>query len=459
MKNKATNIFIAETAPGLNKGELAILGGMLESFKSLGNFKATMLSEFPDIDKSRFEPAIEITDVKKYFLISRITRRHFLVENDKDLLKNLFLKFIDSLPVYFLHLVFLLLYKLFNQKSLKIMKGEIWRNLAEADVIVFGHDGAFGIGGGMGSPILFYPIFISFMAKTLHKPVVFYGGSIVRLNQYPYFLRKLLIGSLDRTEFIALREETSYNTLQKVAFKKTKVILTADPATLQPPVALSRVREIMKIERLEKKSRPLIGLTVTKEMAVKAYPDLKSTDSYDKHVKALAAVTDSLITSLGADVIFLPHCIGFSKQLDDRIISQDIARECKKGENVKVITSEYTAAELKGLIGQCDLFIGERIHSVIGALTMCIPSIVLVPASDPRLGIIKMIGQEKAICPVENVTVDIILKKITDIWSNREKIHAELISQSKNIQSRAMENGKLLKNILDSINKKANTKS
>ena len=117
---------------------------------------------------------------------------------------------------------------------------------------------------------------------------------------------------------------------------------------------------------------------------------------------------------------------------------------------MKVITNEYAATELKGLIGQFDLFIGERIHSVVNAMSMCVPSLIIDRSTDERLGIIKMIDQENAICYVENLNADALLSKISDTWSKRENIMKDLRYQTGIIKERAMLNGKLLKELLES---------
>ncbi len=114
------------------------------------------------------------------------------------------------------------------------------------------------------------------------------------------------------------------------------------------------------------------------------------------------------------------------------------------------MTNEYSAAEVKGLIGECDFFIGERLHSVVNALTMYVPSVLLITASDPRLGIIKMFGQDKAIFVLDNQGDGDILAKIMEIWGKCKEIHSELIAQIPTIRKKDMKNGELLKQLLDS---------
>ena len=441
-KEMTYKIFIAENVPSLNKGEMTILEGMLESFKTLGKVEVTMLSDLPEIDELRYGTKVKIIDVKKALCLSGE-----LVDY-----RQLFKMFISFLLI-FQHLLFSILYKISGSKALKLMKSEIWREYVDSDVIIIGHNGTFGLewGGMLRTPAYFYYFYIPLFAKMLGKTIILYGGSISRFGRFRWVLEKGAKFALNRIDLITLREDVSYQNLREIGVKNDRVFVIPDLAFLLRPLPSDQTKEIMMREGIKESNRPLIGMTVTREIASKAFPDLSNPmSSYHKHITMLAQVIDNLISRLDATVIFIPHCIGFAKELDDRIVATDILQLCKNKNRVKVITNEYGPKELKGLIGQFDLFVGERIHSVVNAMSMCVPSIALSYSSDQRLGIIKMVGQKNAICYVENLDADILISKINDIWSEREKIKKELKSKIEIIKERAMLNGKMLKELLES---------
>ena len=433
-------IFIAENVPSLNKGEMTILEGMLESFKTLGKVEVTMLSDLPQIDQLRYGTKVKIIDVKKALHLSGELSRY-----------NKVFRIFASLLFISQHLLFLILYKISKSRALKLMKSEIWEEYVESDVIIIGHNGTFGIGGGLGNPIFFYHFFLPFFAKMLDKPIVLYGGSIGQFRRLRWFLERGAKFALSKIDLITLREDVSYQNLRDMGVKNDRVFAISDLAFLLRPVPSDQAKEIMMQEDIEETNKPLIGITVTRDIASKAFSYLNnSASSYHKHIKMLAQVIDNLTSRLDATVIFIPHCIGFAKELDDRIVATDIFQMVKNKNRVKVITNEYAADELKGLIGQFDLFIGERIHSVVNAMSMCVPSIAMSYSTDQRLGIIKMVGQENAICYVEGLDANTLISKIDEIWSEREKIKSELKSKIEIIKERAMLNGKLLKELLES---------
>ena len=435
----AVKILIAENVPSLNKGEMAILEGMLESFRSLGKVEVSMLSAHPETDASRYPPPVRTIDIKESWPLVGGLDGHWC---------NKF--FFAPILLMFKHAFFLIAYKVLGLRVLRFFRGAIWQEYLEADVIIEGHDGNFGIGGDPESP-LFYPLYLPLFAKMLAKPTVLYAGSIRRVRRFRWRIDKVFKFVLGKIDLITLRENVSYQNLKDIGLQSNRIFVTADLAFLLQPVPLEQVEEIMRREGIDKASKPLIGMTVTREIASKAFPELTSPESsYQKHIEMLAQVIDDLTDKLNASVIFMPHCIGLDEKLDDRIVAKDIFWKCANKDKVKVITNEYGPEELKGLIGQFDFFIGERVHSVINAMSMCVPSIVISWSSDQRLGIIKMVGQENAICYVDGLDANTLISKIEGIWSKREKIKIELKSQIEIMRERAMLNGKLLKELLKS---------
>ena len=58
-------IFIAENIPSLNKGEMSIFEGMVETFKLLGGIEISMLSMVPEVDTPRYTGKARIVDLRR----------------------------------------------------------------------------------------------------------------------------------------------------------------------------------------------------------------------------------------------------------------------------------------------------------------------------------------------------------------------------------------------------------
>jgi len=282
-------------------------------------------------------------------------------------------------------------------------------------------------------------------AVLLDKPVVLYGESL------GYF-RNPLFNSIakfvfNRTKLILVRENLSKKYLDDNRITKPKIYVTADPAFLLKASPQSRVFEILYAEGIGEIQKPFIGINPSgliskfREEGQKAEKDIAS---------IIAKVIDNLAENLKATMILIPHV--YTSGVDDRIAIDHIFCEVKSKSKVKIIKNEYTPQELKGIIGQCDLFIGARMHATIAATSMLVPT-VGIAYSHKMHGIIgEMLGQEKYVLDIKGLDYESLISTINDAWENRGKIRKELEVKIPMVKEKAMLNGKFVKELLDSLN-------
>jgi polysaccharide pyruvyl transferase WcaK-like protein len=425
-----TKILLGKNPYSLNKGEVAMLVGTLKTFRTFfENVEFSIVSTHPEIDEMRCDTKINI--------ISDIS-------SDKSRTIRIF-KFVYSI-VQDITSVFI--YRIFNFKTSGITKGEKLKAYCEADLITMGHDDALtGIYGGFPFFSTIYPIIL---AKLLKTPIVIYAGSIGPEPSKGKLSKMLVRFTLNKVDLITLREEISYEYLQMVGVNKPPIYVTADPAFLLPSVTSERVKEIMLIESINKNDRPLIGVSLSQVIAHWAFPEIQDLGGkYDRYIKIMSQVIDYLTEELSATIVFVPHVIGYSKKEDDRIAAKDIYQMAKNKDKIKLIENEYAPEELKGLIGQFDLFIGARTHSVISAAMMCTPFVAIEYESPKTRGIIgKMLDCEEFVYDIRTLNFDTLITKINDVWLNREKIRGELKFKIEGMEERALLNGKLVKELM-----------
>jgi polysaccharide pyruvyl transferase WcaK-like protein len=165
----------------------------------------------------------------------------------------------------------------------------------------------------------------------------------------------------------------------------------------------------------------------------------------------MARVIDSLVENLNATVIMIPHV--YTSNGDDRIAINSVFHKVKNKSKVKTIKNEYTPQELKGIIGLCDLFIGARMHATIAATSMLVPT-VGIAYSHKMHGIIgEMLGQEKYVLDIKELDYENLISTIKDAWGNRDRIKKELEVRIPMIKEKAMLNGKLVKELRNSLNR------
>jgi len=430
-------IMILENIPSMNKGEMLILDGMLESFKIFDDYKVSLLSDMPYIDIERYESRdVEVIDIRKSFCIS------------KDTNNNPFLRYFYSIFVFIQHLLFVIFYKIFDKNVLKLFKANIWNEYLDNDLFIIGHNGSFSAGWAMlKTPLTFYYFYIIIFAKIIGKKIVIYGGSIPRFKRFKWFLNNITKITLNKIDLITLREESSYDNLKIIGFNG-KAFVLPDLAFLSPPYTQNNVLNLNSELKNIKNDKFLIGMTITREIAFKSYSEDPS-ESYHIHILLISELIDQLTNNYDSFVILIPHCIGPIKEIDDRSVHNDIYSLLKNKDSVLVLTEEYDSLDLKKLISNLDLLIGERIHSVINALTVSTPSIAISWSQDQRLNIVKPLIKDY-IFHSDSLESEIVLEKIDYIFKNQDEVSNQIKIQVENLNNKTELYGKLLKKLVKS---------
>ena len=111
---------------------------------------------------------------------------------------------------------------------------------------------------------------------------------------------------------------------------------------------------------------------------------------------------------------------------------------------------DFSASDLKGMIGCCDFFVGARTHSVIAATSMGVPSVVLSYPKDYRTyGIIgEMLQQSKWVYNIEYLQAGDLIELIKNAWVQRDETSRQLPDIVKKVRERAFLNGELLGNVV-----------
>jgi len=437
LNDSSVRILIAEWVPSLNKGELAILMGMLKTFEVLGKVEVSIFSFYPSLDKERYPKNVKIIDVGGDLYLG-----NSLPEGSR------LVKFRAILFAIFQHSFFILLCKILGKRASSVMNKSIWREYCQSDVIIICHDQVSCVHGFV---LTFSPIYITLLAKALHKPIVIYANGSSNFKRRMWKILAMYV--LNNVSLITVRDEESFSYLKELTRGKARIYLTADPAILLPQADPGRVKSIMLEENIHKNDALLVGAAMTRKVFLNAFQGhTNPATSYKKAIAEIARSFDRLIENSQATIVFIPHCIEPYQHRDDRVLAKEIHNIMRNKNRVRVLIKEYSPEELKGLVGQFDLFIGARVHSVIGALSMGVPSYTLTSSSDRRAyGLIgKMLKQEEWIYNVKNLNADKLLAHITDLLSASGKIRKDLPPIISSAKEKALLNGRLLKTLLDS---------
>jgi polysaccharide pyruvyl transferase WcaK-like protein len=310
---------------------------------------------------------------------------------------------------------------------------EVWKEYKSADIII-GITGiifADSLGGGFMSRA-FEGIHL-LIGKLLNKPVIKYTADMGPFKRkWNRLFAKFYLNKID---LILARGEITKKYLVELGIT-TPIHACPDTAFLLEATPNQKINEVLSREKLKKK--PVIGISVS-HMA-----DRKERDR-DQYSITMAQTAEYLIKNLNAFVVLIPNEI-YPHVHDDIYVAKNIYEKINNQEQVLLMTEEYPANELKGIIGECDLLIGARYHSIVAALSMCIPTIAIAWHHKYRQ-VMGLVGQEKYVSDIETLSFSELQVMIDSLWTNRKKIRTEIASYIPFIKESVLSGGKIVRDL------------
>jgi colanic acid/amylovoran biosynthesis protein len=279
-------------------------------------------------------------------------------------------------------------------------------------------------------------------ALLLKKPVVFFSQSIGPFN---YWTLPMARFCLNNSSLVVIREDITKHYLEHIGVNERRLCLAADCAFLLEPAPFARVLKIPQEYSISGRELPLIGISVSVLMMEHA-----GASPVNAYLSIMSRLVNYIVESKNAYVVLIPHVIAPREWgHDDRYAIRGVHRLLKNKRKVTIIENDYGPRELKGIIGQCDLFIGCRMHADIAALSQGIPTIA-IGWSHKYYGIMKRLGMEEYVCYLNTMSFEELKVKVDMLFSLREEIQNQLKFKIKDEKRSALRAVKLVSNLLSS---------
>ncbi len=433
---RVSRILITEMGSVKNKGNMAILNGTMAALSQFfPDAHFTVLTHGPREEIQTYNiralPAIVEVPVADLPTLTRTMRT--ILDLHKLVLAMILSSLWSSLKA------------IFGVDARFLIRYSRLEEYAAADIIVVrGTDTITDQYGRFGLDALIMRCSGILIGVILKKPTIICGHSLGPFKSW--IASAIARFVLNRVSLITPREEISRATLDRIGVKNPNVYETADLAFLMEPAPQIRAKDILQREGIRIR-KPVVGISASRLISTYV-PSKPKKEAYVQYIEFMARITDYLVDNFHAMVIFVPHVIGPGRKYDDRVTSKDILELVHNKKDVKVILGDYSSQELKSIIGLCDLFIGSRMHAVISAVSMHVPSLALSYLYKTR-GILRMLGQEEWVCPIQELDYKDTITKIDALWTSKERIRKDLETKMKTVREKALLNAKLIQRLCD----------
>ena len=230
------------------------------------------------------------------------------------------------------------------------------------------------------------------------------------------------------------RDQAGVGMIQSLA-GSSKLVVHAVPdigfAMTAEPLNDSILRTISEFRA----GRPLVGLNASSLLYMGGYTGDNMFGLREAFPQLIAALVDHLVGALGTQVLLVPHvCGGPQSQEDETRVCKNLELRFRPlhGDRVRYLNEPLNHRQMKSLIGQCDLFIGARMHACIGAVSQCIPSVCLA-YSGKFAGVMQPLGAGARVVDLRTAGTAEILRVTTEVFEQRSKLQEELHSAAAKI--------------------------
>jgi len=266
------------------------------------------------------------------------------------------------------------------------------------------------------------------------------------------YSRMLAEKHLTQAELVTARDDVSFCNVTEDLGITGHVHRTGDLAFLMEPNEWSMVEQHHpELSALHSADTKWVGVSISRLFARSVFHTLSS---QSKRVETFfiqfAAGLDSILErNPDIRILFTPHVTENGN--DDRDADQKVIQKMKLPNRVVALRDEYTAPDIKAVIGRCDAFIGCRMHALIAAVSQAIPTLPLA-YSPKTMDVVGKAMNYPFVMDFRNMVPHDaggeLTSQFTEIWKQRENLRLKLQKEVKKTKALSYRNFELLKSII-----------
>jgi colanic acid/amylovoran biosynthesis protein len=188
---------------------------------------------------------------------------------------------------------------------------------------------------------------------------------------------------------------------------------------IPPPAAFALLSQL-------KRGGSLVGLNVSGLLYVGGYTGHNMFGLKADYQKLLSLVVEHFAGHSGCNVLLIPHVFGDNRESDSSAAEQFWRRlPDNLKSRVHCLEGRFDHHQIKYIIGQCDFFLGSRMHACIAAISQCVPSVALA-YSKKFLGVMRSIEMESVVADLSQSDEAEVMVRLTDAYFSRARAREQL---------------------------------
>ncbi len=257
---------------------------------------------------------------------------------------------------------------------------------------------------------LLYYLSIINLTHAMGKKVFIYSQGIGPLNDVRN--RRRTARSLSRVDGIVVRDQQSKELLAQIGVDVSDVRVTSDPVIRAQRPSLERGSEILQAEHCPPRAEGRLRIGWS----------MKGGPGEEDFVRRQEEAIRWLQQERNADVILLPF-----HETQDMPVARRMRRSL--GDSTALLEGHYLSEDLLSAVGNLDILVGVRLHSLIYAAVMGVPMLGISydPKIDSFLGALGL----SPVSDVEHFTPELFAEKFDQLLAVRGQVQEQI---SANVQ-------------------------
>lgn len=233
--------------------------------------------------------------------------------------------------------------------------------------------------------------------------------------------RSAVVYSRDRSGFETLAEQYKHDR------RKPDVRFCYDMAFTLDAKSPAVIRVVgFSLDQMS--SAPLVGVNISGLLFAGGYTGKNMFQVACSYRELICKIVEHCIAERKARVLLVPHVFGAHAGIeDDRAASKQVFEELAQRFPGRIghLEGDYNQSEVKYVIGQCDFFIGSRMHACIAAVSQSVPALSLA-YSDKFKGVMGAIGIDDMVADLRLSTESQIIEQLNRGLDKRLQVREQL---------------------------------